>query len=485
MFSILSNLPFLSRRDGAKPPKECDAAAVSIGPAVTEPSLTATKHQAQPFEGHATQALARMSDGFDAVLNKMETEGLASRAELVQLRSQVDAAVKSGAQALSQATFFQRSVQAAQLAPVSVRRGGAALQSAEARLAAQEQEMMTSAAHAVSMLETVSETWAALPATIRAPLEQEIANAQWEVKALARNLAGHALTQLSPQAARLLPNHAGQATGATTDDIRTLVFNLERELSAPLQADVTSMTNSLSHVLSNTAAACAPISETTGIAPGVYLLPTGVPVSLPTAEQWSDGAVEAFTKDIARDTLGGGMFTVNGQPAIAGATFDECKALRHAKQKGADEAAKTDAAYRYVERSEQAANEALACIRAAVPPELADMVIGVATQRALLELNALFAANTLGAISAGIDSRASELSNFAISTVGANKDKPEVKVQAWKTCRLNGFVDANARAVEFATPQYVTLTGGFAVTPGRVTLQAASAWVHGVEPDRG
>ncbi len=477
MFSFLSNLPLVGQHR-AKQDKEYTAASSPNVAVQPESVPTPADSRIESFQRGASAALTAMSDDFDRALKKIA--GQLEPGRVTMIRTQLDSTLGAASKALGEFAALKSSTALIQLQFAQSGPAGATVPaSSAARLARQEQATMWAAAHAVSALNGVAQTWRSLPAPVQAQVRSELDNAQWHMRALGRDLSGSALALSLPQSANQMPPVQPGTRGCSAEEIRAMVFHAAADLSPPLQADVAKLTSNLGRLLSEPAFACAPANERHGIPAGDYLLPVGATMTRTTPEEWSDTAIPAFAKDVARDIISGGVLTIDGHNAVSGTTFDACRSLRQASVATGDEAARSAASAAYLDRCNDAGTEAVGAIRAAVPPELAETVLGVATQRSLLELNAQFAANCLGWASSGMDTQRSGQLNFAIRTEASHGRPGVVEIDAWKDCRITGLVGLAGDAVAFDSPQLVRLSGTFEVSADGVRIATASAQVHG------
>lgn len=473
MFSF-SNLPILGHLARNKSDKEFAAATPQSahGPVPPEAPASAVTSPLEALSQATADSLNAMNDGFDAVLRSMRASGRITKVDEMQLRSQLDYAVGESFKALSEVTLLRRN---SELVRLQFDRPGPArrVPGTSAGIEGQQLAMMKAAANATAALDGMAATWRSLPAAADPEIQSVLGNANWHLQALGRNLAASVLAQAIPNSDSRL---AGDELHPSTATLRAMVFDSAAGVPAPLQGYVAKMTTSLAHALSDPNMVCVPADETNGIPPGNYPMPEGAP--LDREDEWSTDAIRTFTRDIERDTITGGTMTIDGADAISRSTLESCQAARVETTAAVGKAAQDAASCRYSDLVDGAANEAIGLIRAAVPPGLLDTVLGVATQRSVIDLLARFGQHTLGAMKAVTDNRESGLSNFAIRSPASHGKPGVVQVHVSKDCLITGKMDKPLDGIILDTPQVVTLSATFEISPDGITVNAPTAQVQ-------
>lgn len=473
--SFISNIPILRNLGGGKSDKEFAAAAPQSaqGSVPPEAPASAVTSPLESLSQATADSLNAMNDGFDAVLKSMRASNRITEVDEKVLRSQLNCAVAHAFEASTRVTMLRRNSAMAGLQfamPGPAGRG----QSASAGLEDQQLAMMKATAHAAATLDGMAANWRSLPAAADPEFQSALGNAKWHLQALGRNLLANALAQAVPKSHSLL---TGDELHPSTATIRAMVFNSGSLVPVALRGYVARMTTNIAHAVSDPALVCLPVDEATGIPPGHYPLPEGEPIGR-EFDDWKEDAVHTFIKDFKRDTVGGGAMTIDGREVVPRAALDAIRGTSEVVQGGADPSEQSTSSSSGLSPADALAHAAVAEIRAAVPPNLLDTVVGVVSQRSPLELNARFAGSALDAASAALDGSQSGKQNFAIRTQASHGRPGVVEVQVSKMCAINGVVYRDGSAAVFDTPAQVTLSGTFEVTAERIIVKSTTAEVH-------
>jgi hypothetical protein len=319
--------------------------------------------------------------------------------------------------------------------------------------------------HAIADLNSIAGTWRMLP-----PAQRDgLADARFHVESLAKGLALQALALVSPQASNPLPNDIG---GMSNEQLRSCLRESVEGLRPEARGVVFAISTSLAELLGDMSIRCAPVDEM-GFRPGTYYLPTG---DTEAAGRWADDAMSTFVKDVMRDTISGGVLTINGRDVLSAGTRERAAILREASKAAAHTPARDAAAAAHLRACQRAADEAVAAFTAAIPAQLRDLVLGICSQRAMIAVNGDFVKNFPGVSNGLIDGAESSGGNFAVEIHDADGTSPVVKIDAWRDIHYKGVVSA-LEPVQFSTPQKVRLQASYTVTNVGVETTMASARV--------